>query len=543
MMNAKLNLDNLDRLDGAITTIPAGHSSPCLQSAGPNGLPCELFVKVDAHELIADPTHADAANFLQHRILINQQYNHQDEIIRGATHRYTNLKADYLRQIIGVRLWTQLIPELLTIGLIDRSFYTPTKKCYGYRIGDAFVQRPIMIVECQDNRLRRRIQASRHEPSLHKLLDKTYRQLLNWLGQVCIPLEHWAQIQEHGYTRHIAQGGRLNRAEYFDFVQTQLLALQRHHYRFGVDDLGRVQTNVANLIKPAREHLTIQGQPLVEIDIACSQPVFMTGMLLKEYQSFSSGIHSGIHSTPVTDRTDRTDRMDFMHSSAMNNRFSYPTSYPYYLLPNIPNPNPSSLIMCNSTEVPYYEDITIARQSYPKDVEKWLKNIESGTLYETLMDAMGWAPDRRDEFKANELFSVLYGDPTNFGWRTDGRGKLLPPSELKPMLAERYPNVWKFIVEYHQQHGHGELARELQRQEARLMIRGVCGRLIEEHSDCPLITVHDAILTTAPWVATVQQVILDEFGKLGIRPTLKVKPPHTMPHVPATMPTVTFGLS
>ena len=75
------------------------------------------------------------------------------------------------------------------------------------------------------------------------------------------------------------------------------------------------------------------------------------------------------------------------------------------------------------------------------------------------------------------------------------------------------------------------------------MIRGVCGRLIEEHSDCPLITVHDAILTTAPWVATVQQVILDEFGKLGIRPTLKVKPPHTMPHVPATMPTVTFGLS
>ena len=185
----------------------------------------------------------------------------------------------------------------------------------------------------------------------------------------------------------------------------------------------------------------------------------------------------------------------------------------------------------------------IARQPYPNDVEKWLKNIESGTLYETLMDELGWAPERRDEFKDNELFSVLYGNPTNFGWRTDGHGKLLLPSKLKPMLAERYPNVWKFIVDYHQQHGQGELAREMQRQEARLMIRGVCGRLVEEQPECPLITVHDAILTTAPWVTTVQQVILDEFGKLGILPTLKVKSPHTMPHVPATLPAVTFGLS
>jgi hypothetical protein len=46
-----------------------------------------------------------------------------------------------------------------------------------------------------------------------------------------------------------------------------------------------------------------------------------------------------------------------------------------------------------------------------------------------------------------------------------------------------------------------------------------------EHPDCPLVTIHDSIMTTAEWVATVRATIMEEFGKIGISPTLHVEPP------------------
>lgn len=55
------------------------------------------------------------------------------------------------------------------------------------------------------------------------------------------------------------------------------------------------------------------------------------------------------------------------------------------------------------------------------------------------------------------------------------------------------------------------------------MILGVCARLMEEHPDCPVVTIHDSILTTPRWVEVVTKVIHEEFARLGITPTLHVE--------------------
>jgi hypothetical protein len=507
--------------DGSATASPAGHSSTLLQPSGLNlpiavkkagVLPCELFVKIDARNIM--PLHlVDAANFLQHRIIVNQQYNHADETIRGVTHRYTNLKAAYLRKIIGTRLWKPLINEAIRIGLIERRYYIPEEQSFGYRIGDAYADRPITIVEPGGKRIRRRILAFRHDKAEHKLRDKTYRKLLDWLGQVSIPLKVWPEIQEQGYARHLAKGGKLSRPEYFDYVQTTLLAIQRRQFRLGVDHLGRIQSTATTLIKPARKHLTIQGQHLVEIDIRNSQPVFMTLMLLKQFQpdcpeEGGAGSMEFISSKDITKGAGFKELETYTSSNAISYSFGSKMSVgsdSWYL--SVPTVIDTRLMMSGLTQESGCQDVGFTTPEYPADVEKWLRLVESGNLYDELMREMGWAPDRRDEFKSNEFFSVLYGNPTNFGWRKTRAGSLLPPSELKPILAKNYPTVWAFIVAYYNRFGHGELSREMQRQESRLMILGVCGKLVREYPECPIVTVHDAILTPQPWVETVSTAI------------------------------------
>ena len=54
------------------------------------------------------------------------------------------------------------------------------------------------------------------------------------------------------------------------------------------------------------------------------------------------------------------------------------------------------------------------------------------------------------------------------------------------------------------------------------MIEGVCGQLMNEHPDCPIVTIHDSIMTTENWVETVSTAIKYEFALLDIQPTLTI---------------------
>ncbi len=201
--------------DGAISQPPAVNMVA----------PCYLFVKVDAATLLPSEL-ADAANFLQHRILTNQAYNHKDERLGGAVHRFTILKAKYLCKVIPKRIWRRLIQHVQEIGLVQRSHYVAGEKSYGYRIGDQFASNPTVLVKPVGRRMCKKIRGTRKTKQEHRLRDKTYRHLLTWIGQITIPESHWADIEAQGFARHVAGGGQLGRAEYGDYVRTQLLAIR-----------------------------------------------------------------------------------------------------------------------------------------------------------------------------------------------------------------------------------------------------------------------------------------------------------------------------
>lgn len=61
----------------------------------------------------------------------------------------------------------------------------------------------------------------------------------------------------------------------------------------------------------------------------------------------------------------------------------------------------------------------------------------------------------------------------------------------------------------------------MQRAESKLMIDTIVYRLYSERPDVPLITVHDSILTTPPYVVNVKSIVYKEYARAGLRPTLR----------------------
>jgi hypothetical protein len=490
---------------------------------------CELFVKVDARQILPDKRIADGVNWLQHRVIINSQFNHKDENVRGQTHRFTVLYSKLLQKTLGTYLYGQAIRTAIGAGIIERSSYDKeNNKSYGYRIADRYAFSPIQIVEPTHRRLRRRILRERKSEVEHRLRDKTYRALLSWLGKVEISLNDLADIQAEGYARHVAKGGKLTQAEFNDYVHAQLLALRHGHHRFGVDDLGRVHSNVSTLIRPARSRLRIGGQRLVEVDLVNSQVLFLTVLLLKE---FKPGL---VPSTPNPNSA-------FAIASSCHVAFNVKTDNISLTLPHPPSPQiPTGAPTGHpgpkekGEEHQYVEcrlygtrsgssGTMILDSGVPPDVQQWVRLVEAGEIYSSLMSFIGWDASRRQEFKDNELFSVIYGDPTNFHWRKSG-DRLLPPSVLKPVLADEFPTVYAFLFHQHNEHGLGGLARAMQKAESDLVIRRVCGGMTEQYPEAPLLTIHDSILTWPMWVGKVERFLIEEFARLGIHLALRESP-------------------
>ena len=58
------------------------------------------------------------------------------------------------------------------------------------------------------------------------------------------------------------------------------------------------------------------------------------------------------------------------------------------------------------------------------------------------------------------------------------------------------------------------------------MLGGVCGRLMTHHPDVPLVSVHDALMTTGEHLPLVVRVLEEEFERrLRVVPALAVEPP------------------
>jgi hypothetical protein len=140
----------------------------------------------------------------------------------------------------------------------------------------------------------------------------------------------------------------------------------------------------------------------------------------------------------------------------------------------------------------------------PSDLRRYLRVCQRGEFYESLAcEGKG-----REAVKAS-LWQPLFGE-TRYAYR----------GWLWERLEAEYPTVAGYVRAV-KSHDYKRLAHLLQGEESAFFIRAVCGRIRGERPGLPLYTIHDSLLTTPRHVEYVRVVVMDEFRKMGLVPSLK----------------------
>lgn len=243
---------------------------------------------------------------------------------------------------------------------------------------------------------------------------------------------------------------------------------------------GRVHTPITRLFTEARSCLSIDGRPLVSIDVVNSQLIFFALLFLESQYNRQAGDMDGKD----------------MCEQGISNPLVTPSSTPS---------SPS----CTTADT---------------DGMRFVSLVMEGTVYDYLMGKLhelGHAVSSRREFKRQFFQQVLYGDNQMF------YASRLP---LAVLFQQEFPSVWEFILLQKRWNGVGlegeafkTLAIRMQQRESRFMIGQVCSRLAKYHREIPILTIHDSILTNPEYMPTVRRIMIEEFARLGVQPALRIE--------------------
>jgi hypothetical protein len=149
------------------------------------------------------------------------------------------------------------------------------------------------------------------------------------------------------------------------------------------------------------------------------------------------------------------------------------------------------------------------RQALPKDVLEFIDLCERGILYDDLMRRLGVPPHRRKAFKRLIFSQVFFGKNTQTG-------------RLRDLFARDFPTVYQVITDLKRK-DYRQLAYLLQAHESKIMIDVICRRILEELPGTFVGTIHDSILTTPDKADEVRAIMLREFQRFGLKPTIRTE--------------------
>lgn len=240
--------------------------------------------------------------------------------------------------------------------------------------------------------------------------------------------------------------------------ELDVMRLTDKDYYFKTDISGRVHNNVVNLKRELRHYLTINNEKLVNIDISNSQPLFLSLHLLQELLLKQNVSVSVSDIHNVLEK--RTRGLDYKR---------------LYGLPN--------------------------------DMQAYIKLTEQGRLYNYL------GHEAQTNYTPKVFKRKVFGQ-VFFNQRTT------KPARIRDAFKRLFPSVYKHIDEL-KHHDYKNAAYTLQRKEADFIINTVCRRLFTELPEVPILTIHDSILTTSKHAPQVYALMMAEFHKQNLNPTIK----------------------
>ena len=183
---------------------------------------------------------------------------------------FVPLQGAILKQILGHRRWPRIKRAALAIGLAEcNGSYRAGERSMGYRLLEPYRSAKWERRSIEDRRLAERIECWRKEDR-RRLWGKLKA------GENTVQIESVAHLWRHLQRIRIDMeiGERLTRES---MLAAELI--RQGAWRIDVDDYGRVHTNITNLKRTLRKHLSVDGSRLVNCDVANSQPLFL-GILM-----------------------------------------------------------------------------------------------------------------------------------------------------------------------------------------------------------------------------------------------------------------------
>ncbi len=224
------------------------------------------------------------------------------------------------------------------------------------------------------------------------------------------------------------------------------------------DRYGRCHTLITSLPRELRCCLSFDGKPLVGLDLVNSQPL-IAGMCARRFH-----------------------RSDWSRKRFLDRTFPIGVN-PY-----------------NYRELAAAQDDSL---DCPEDLQEYIRVCEKGQFYESFMKP----GDDRNETKVKFYREVLFG-----------RNK--KKSLLRDRFDAKYPSMAN-VLAYLKKKEYKKSAWIFQNYEATLFIHAIVGRIRTELPQANIFTIHDSVLTTRNFVAPIKKIIMQEFAKLGVHPTLK----------------------
>jgi hypothetical protein len=133
-------------------------------------------------------------------------------------------------------------------------------------------------------------------------------------------------------------------------------------------------------------------------------------------------------------------------------------------------------------------------------MELYSQLVQSGTLYDYLSNYLKVS---KDQFKKALFEKVFFG------------------KRISKTFSTLFPNISNFIRKV-KRRDYRKLAWMMQRMESKIIISKICGRIMREHPNLFISTIHDSIMTVPEGVEIVKTTMIEEFNKLGISPKIKI---------------------
>jgi hypothetical protein len=283
--------------------------------------------------------YADCANYFVGCVVMGMALRRADAA------GFVRLKVAYLRKVIPVRVERVIRKALVGAGvLVQDSCYVIGEMAMGYCLTDNF-RAGCRRVECQDRKVAARIERLRGARYRTDAELPVHRHLKGWLDRLDIDADaaHDTIVSTPGLANHA------------DIHMTAVNMIDSGHVEFSHCDKGRVHSLPTRLPKELRQHLRIDNQPIINIDITNSQPLILFTL-------------------------------------------THPTTPP--------TQHATTNTLCILSQPHIY---TVDAAGFPEDQKRYISLCEKGVIYDYLRDAAGLTLLTRSQVKLKFYTEIFFG--------------------------------------------------------------------------------------------------------------------------------------